>query len=103
MRCTITSREGNLPNSKPSGYTLWVSTGETLLWANRTGANWPYSTLAGNRLVVSVDLNGLCNFTINGKFIAENSDIDGNELIAIISDFIRERYPHLAHLWPCWQ
>lgn len=73
----------------PSGFNLWLSANDTYNWAHRTGASWPCSTLSGCRLFVQYDTNGLVDLTIDGK----DGDCDGNELNAIVSDFMRPKLP----------
>jgi hypothetical protein len=86
-------------NSSPTGaivgYTLWLSANDTYHWATRPHMRWPCSDLSGNRLMVYVDSNGLCDMTING----EDGDCSGNELDAIIADHLPA---DCRHLWPCW-
>ena len=72
-------------------YQLSLSENETYNWAS----TWPCSMLAGKRLCVSVDLNGLFDIAVNGKF----ADVDSAELQAIVGDFIPD---NCKHLWPCW-
>lgn len=79
------------------GYTLWLSADDTYNWAHREGAAWPGSTLSGERVVVCVDSNGLCDLTINGK---SDQDCDSNELSALVTDHLTEDY---RHLWPIWE
>ena len=76
-------------------YQLSLSENETYDWANKPNGAWPCSMLAGKRLRVSVDLNGLFDVAVNGKF----ADVDNTELQAIVSDFIPD---NCKHLWPCW-
>lgn len=86
-------------NISPSGVVLWLSARDTQDWANRPGARWPCSTLAGRRLRAEFDENGLVDLTVNGHTPGERSQIDGVELNAITSDFLRDvlREDH-----PCW-
>lgn len=67
---------------------LWLSANETSKWAKRVNATWPCSQLAGKRVFVGYDSNGLCELLINGK----QKDCDSNELNAIVCDFLEERY-----------
>lgn len=73
------------------GYTLWLSSSDTYAWARA----WPCSTLAGDRLAICVDQNGLYALYVNGR----SGDVDGHELDAIVADFLPEQY---RPLWPCW-
>ncbi len=66
-----------------SGFTLWVSAGETYDWARKPGAAWPCSTLEGKRIRADFDTNGLLELTIDGRTAG---DVDGTELSAIIAD-----------------
>lgn len=72
------------------GTKLWVSANETYEWAHRPGAAWPCSTLSNRRLFVEFDAQGnLVDLAINGR---SDADCDGNELSALTSDFLRERF-----------
>lgn len=85
---------------KPEGvvrsYTIWLSANDTHAWAHRY-ESWPCSQLSGHRCTVSVDLNGLYDFTFDGK---HNIDIDATELSAIVEDHLPS---DCKHLWPCWK
>lgn len=74
---------------------MTLSAEDTYRWATRAGASWPCSQLRGNRVAVTVDRNGLCDLSFNGR----DADIDGNELDAIVSDHLPA---DLRHLWPVW-
>jgi hypothetical protein len=78
------------------GYAMWLNAWETYLWATRPHAAWPCSQARSNRLMIQVDSNGLCDFTVNGK----DADMDGNELDAIVSDHLPD---DCKHLWPVWK
>lgn len=80
-----------------TGYTMWLSSSDTHHWARKPGASWPCSTLSGDRCVVVVDSNGLCDMAINGQSGAE---CDGTELDAIVADHLPA---DCRHLWPVWQ
>jgi hypothetical protein len=82
-----------------TGYTLWLSARDTYDWARKPGAAWPCSTLEDHRVMVQVDSNGLCDLTIDGRSPADNADIDGTELNAIVADHLPANY---RHLWPTW-
>ena len=76
------------------GYAMFASPSDTAEWARRPGSAWPCSTLAGHRLTVCVDLNGLAE-------IEEGPDgLDAHELAA----FVAEHLPaDCRHLWPEWR
>jgi hypothetical protein len=78
-----------------NGYTIWLSAQDTEDWARRPGASWPCSTLAGHRLRIEVDSNGLCNLSVDGRY----GDVDGHELDACVADHLPAEY---RHLWPVW-
>jgi hypothetical protein len=79
------------------GYTMQLSARDTYDWAHRSGAAWPCSTLSDHRVMVCVDSNGLCDFTLDGR---TDGDVDGNELDACVSDHLPK---DLRHLWPVWE
>ena len=65
---------------------LSMSANDTYAWANKPGACWPCSTLAGRRFVAEFDSYGdLIDFAINGG--RGNQDCDAAELNAITDDF----------------
>lgn len=76
-----------------NGYTLILTKRETENWAHRPNESWPCSTIAGKRLMVVVDRNGLvdCNKAMES--------VDGHELDAIVSDHLPLEF---RHLWPVW-
>lgn len=74
-----------------SGFNLWLSANDTYQWANRPNCRWPCSFLSNKRCFISFDPNGLCDFTINGG--RGEQDCDGNELSAIVSDFMKGKLP----------
>jgi hypothetical protein len=80
------------PRGTVDGYTLLLSSADTYRW----GDAWPCSTIAGARLAVAVDRNGLFDLLVNGR----RADIDGQELDAVVGD-----HPPATsrHLWPCWE
>ncbi|WP_425398626.1 hypothetical protein [Aeoliella sp.] len=80
------------PRGTVNGYTLCLSAAETARW----GDAWPCSTLAGSRLTVAVDRNGLFDLLVNGR----SANVDGHELDAIVADHLTGPY---RHLWPCWE
>ena len=79
------------------GYTMWLSARDTYDWAHKTGAVWPCSQLSDRRVVVCVDDNGLCDISIDGG--RGEQDVDGNELDAIVSDHLPQKF---RYLWPVW-
>ena len=78
----------------PNGATqLWLSARDTYDWAHRPRASWPCSTLSDKALYVEFEPNGdLVDIRVNGRYLGGNEDIDGHELSAITSDFLRERF-----------
>jgi hypothetical protein len=88
------------PNSTPTGpvtgYTIWLSATDTRDWATRPNHLWPCSELSGNRLVASIDRNGVWELAVNGN---TDFDVDGTELGACIADHLPA---DCRHLWPCW-
>lgn len=79
----------------PTHVSLWLSARETQSWADRPGACWSCSTIAGRSLFVQFDSNGLVDLTTR----PEREDIDGNELSAIAADHLRDSVPrdHALH------
>jgi hypothetical protein len=72
------------------GTQIWISARETHEWANRAGAKWPCSAIAGRRLFAEFDSSGdLVGLTVDGR---SDVDTDINEFSAITSDFLRERF-----------
>lgn len=59
------------------GFKMWISQAETYAW-NKT------SHLAGKRVFVEFDDNGLCDYTINGRY--DNHDYP--DLDGLIEDFV---------------
>jgi hypothetical protein len=80
-----------------NGYTMRLSARDTERWARRPGAAWPCSTLAGRRVLVIVDRNGLCDIAIDGG--RGDQECDGTELDAIVGDYLPE---NLRRYWPTW-
>ena len=95
-RLTVQIHDG-----KATGYTLWLSKKQTELWANKPGAVWPCSQLSGHRIMVEVDQVGLCDYIYDGKtaICSIYQDEIGNELRAIVADYIPD---DCRHLWPVW-
>ena len=79
-----------------TGYIMYLNDNDTWDWANKIGAAWPGSSLAGERCAVYVDSNGLYDLTVNGRDVS-NGDIDTTELEAIVSDHLPL---NMHHLWP---
>lgn len=82
-------------NIAPGQVILKLSARDTQNWAERPGAAWPCSTLAGKRFVACFDRNGLCDLTINGRY----GNCDGHELNAITCDFLRHSLPKDHECW----
>ena len=87
-----------IPWNNLQGYVIQLSARDTHTWATRSGKAWPGSTLHSHRFSASVDSNGLCDFTIDGK--PDDGEISGDELAAIIADHLPA---NLQHLWPTWK
>jgi len=79
----------------PQGFDLWLSARDTEAWASRPGEVWPCSELAGRRVYVCFDSNGLCNLAVDGK----DWDGDSNELSALVSDRVESK---LNKEYPCY-
>ncbi len=74
------------------GTSLWLSAADTWAWANRPGACWPCSTIAGRRLFAEFDGRGdLVDVAVDGKR-GEDDGVDGNEFSAITSDHLRAKF-----------
>ena len=73
-----------------SSVTLWLSRDDTYTWATRPGESWPCSTLRNSRLVACFDSNGLCDLSVDGKYLV---DVDADELSAICADYLRDKLP----------
>ena len=78
----------------PSQVTIWLSARDTDGWAHKPGAAWPCSVLSGRRLVATLDSNGLCDLTVNGRDSPD--DLTGVELSAICADHLAGRL-HADH------
>lgn len=85
-------------DGKVTSYRLNLSARETYDWATRPGSAWPCSKLSNYRLMVEVDSNGLCDYSVDGRRYCD--DLDGTELDAIVSDHLPK---DCRHLWPTWQ
>jgi hypothetical protein len=81
-------------NGKIIGYRLQLSDNDTYDWAHRLGNSWPCSTLAGHKIDLSVDSNGLCDIAAKTQ-----PCIDGYELDACVADHLPN---DCGHLWPIW-
>ena len=79
-------------NGKVSGYVMRLSAADTSDWASKPSGAWPCSTMACHAIMVCVDDNGLCDYS-------GPDDADGNELDAIVSDYLPTK---ARHLWPVW-
>ena len=79
-----------------NGYVMWLSSNDTYRWARTPGAAWPASYYEGHRVLVVVDSNGLADLAVDGK---DDEDASGNELEAMVGDFLPK---DLQHLWPTW-
>lgn len=91
-----TELERNL-DGEVIGYYLTMSEKETWRWANWK-PYWPCSKIANHSLTVEVDKNGLVVLKIDGHF-NPNKEIPGEELDAIIEDYMPKQ---AEHLWPAW-
>lgn len=79
-----------------TAYNLYLSAEDTYNWAHWPGAKWPCSTVAGKRLSVQVDNNGLVDYQLDYRY----GTVNGDELKAVVSDFLP---PLFRHLWPVWE
>lgn len=75
----------------PNTVKLWASARDTSEWANRPGARWPCSYLAGRRFFAEFDANGLLDMTIDGGRGAQ--DLPVEEFTACSADLLRGRVP----------
>lgn len=66
-----------------STVSLFMSAFDTRRWAQRPGKAWPCSSIAGHKLEVHFDRNGINEWKLDGK---TDADIDANELTAICAD-----------------
>ena len=64
-------------------YSACLDDSDTYRWANRPGALWPCSTLAGSSLFVQIDKG-------TGDLVDTDAgeDVDGHELSALIDDLV---------------
>jgi hypothetical protein len=70
--------------------TIWLSANDTYDWANRPGARWPGSFLAGRRLVATFEDNGdLVDLLIDGG--QGDQDCPSDEFDAIIADHWQDK------------
>lgn len=69
-----------------TGFTVWLSRRDTYGWAE----SWPCSELSDNRMVAVFDAGGLADLTVNGGY---GCDVPGDELTAIVSDYVYSRLP----------
>jgi hypothetical protein len=80
-----------------SGYRMWLSANDTYAWAHKPGTSWPGSDLSGRRAVVTVDSNGLCDLSIDGR--NTGNDVSGDELSACVADHLPA---DCRQFWPTW-
>jgi len=79
---------------------IWASNQDTERWANRDGSAWPCSTIRGHRVFAEFDTNDdLIDLRIDGGdsnpetgLYNHNLFIDGNELMAFLSDVSEKRF-----------
>ena len=83
---------------RPDGYSLVLSGTDTYDWANRPGCQWPAPTLAGCRIRVEVDANGLTDLYVDAVPVSL-TPAPACELTALVADHLP---PILRHLWPVW-
>ena len=69
------------------GYSMSITKHETSDWSD----NWPCSAIDSYPITVIVDSNGLCDYY---------GPEAGDEIAAIVSDFLPKKY---RHLWPTWE
>lgn len=67
---------------------LWLSADDTYAWANRPGAIWPCSFLAGKTLFAEFDDGDLVDYAVDGKTGFPSDQPLADEFNAITSDFI---------------
>ena len=65
---------------------LWLTAQDTYTWANRPGALWPCSTLAGKTLYAEFDGPDLVAMSVDDGH--GDQDIPADEFNAITSDFL---------------
>ena len=75
------------------GYVMTLMAEDTTAWANKPGAVWPSSKLAGRMVQFAVDDRGLMDEV--GVMDASQS-----EIVACVSDHLPA---DLRHLWPTWE
>jgi hypothetical protein len=70
---------------------LWLNDHDTYQWANRPGAKWPCSSIAGKRLYAEFEPNGdLVDMALDGD---HSANVNGSELDAITTDHLPENHP----------
>lgn len=83
---------------KVLSYTMWLSADDTYSWS----ATWPCSQLKDRKVMVVVDDNGVCDFTVkfqNSKDM-NMENVENQELVALVRDHL----PYdCRHLWPLWE
>lgn len=92
MNPTITDDNGRIVE-----YGLSLTADETQDWADERC--WLDSIIAGHKLRVCINENGLCECLVDGDSIEHLNNIDNNELTAIVADHLPKEY---RHLWPTW-
>ena len=73
-------------------FELNLNADDTYDWANRPGAAWPCSALAGHSLDVYFDTNGLLDYSVNGED-GSSYDIGADEFNALVADSVRYDLP----------
>lgn len=66
---------------------LWLSANDTYDWANKPGASWPCSELAGHRLFAEFDNGDLIDYAVDGK---DHVMVLADEFTAMTDDFLAE-------------
>lgn len=81
---------------KVLSYTMWLSADDTYSWA----ATWPCSNTKDKKVMVKVDDNGICEYTVKSIGGKKVEFVNNDELAAIIRDHL----PYdCRHLWPLWE
>jgi hypothetical protein len=86
----ITAMKAHVTND---GFKLWLNASDTWNWAHGESER-PCSRAAGHSLFVEYDRHGLVDVSIGHRATAMPNDIDNNELIAIVMDFMDHILPH---------
>lgn len=93
MSMHTNQKRGTTVHISDHGLTLWASKRATANWANKPGAIWPCSTLAGRRLKVEFDRNGICDMSLNGRYADSGAPVDASELNAFVWDMVSDVLP----------